>query len=256
MQLEDFYAGGAWLRRWYINERGQAACWSPVETAATHGQDVAAIVAYNLGVRVSISAVEAYEAAKRIAAQPEPEKESTVYDEEGEPSTVIADEWKRWDEARREVAAADANLLALAKLRAEPPEDAEPVKDTFKPRPVSKATAEAVDAEHDRRAIHGRSFAVPGIGAVPLEGTERTQLVLLALKDSARDLRDAGVTAPLLLFTDRDGTDHMMTAAQMIDLVNAGKAWMQKVHAAKRDLKAMDPIPADFADDRHWPPMA
>jgi len=116
--------------------------------------------------------------------------------------------------------------------------------------------AESVNAEHDRRALLGRAFPVEGVGDVPLEGSEKTQVVLLALKDTARDLRDAGVTAALLMFTDRDGTDRRMNAVQMIALVNAGKAWMQQVHEAKRALKEMDPIPADFADDRHWPPIA
>lgn len=116
--------------------------------------------------------------------------------------------------------------------------------------------AQSVNAEHDRRALLGRAFPVEGIGDVPLEGSEKTQVVLLALKDTARDLRDAGVTAALLMFTDRDGTDRRMNAVQMIALVNAGKAWMQQVHEAKRALKEMDPIPADFADDRHWPPLA
>lgn len=119
--------------------------------------------------------------------------------------------------------------------------------------PVAANPTASVDAEHDRRVLTGRAFAVDGIGDVPLEGSEKTQLVLLALKDTARDLKDAGITAPALVFTDRDGTDRRMTAGQMIALVNAGKAWVQSVHEAKRALKAMDPIPADFADDRHWP---
>ncbi len=120
--------------------------------------------------------------------------------------------------------------------------------------PYGSATpAEQVDIEHNRRVLAGRVFHIDGVGDVPLEGSEKTQLVLLALKDTARDLKDAGNTAPVLVFTDRDSTDRQMTAGQMIALVNAGKAWVQAVHEAKRALKAMDPIPADFADDRHWP---
>jgi hypothetical protein len=121
---------------------------------------------------------------------------------------------------------------------------------TPEPRPI---TAADVDAEHDRRAVAGKVFEVPGYGSLPLEGSLRTQTVLLALKDTARDLQEAGVTAPVLFFTDRDNGDHNLTADQVVDLVNAGKAFMQALHEAKRTLKAVEPIPADFASDSYWP---
>lgn len=110
-----------------------------------------------------------------------------------------------------------------------------------------------VDREHDRRASIGRTFTVADYGDVALEGSLRTQTVLLALKDTARDLVAAGVTAPVLFLTDRDNVDHYLTPAQMIELVNAGKGYMQALHEAKRAIKALEPIPADYADDARWP---
>lgn len=77
--------------------------------------------------------------------------------------------------------------------------------------------------------------------------------VQLALKDTARDLQEAGVTAPVLFLTDRDNGDHYLTPAQVIELVNAGKAFMQVLHEAKRALKAADPIPVNYDDDSYWP---
>lgn len=109
-----------------------------------------------------------------------------------------------------------------------------------------------VDAEHDRRALAGHVFAITGYGDIALEGGSATQTVLLALKDTARDLIAADVTAPILMFTDRDNVDHFLTAGQVVELVDKGKAWMQAAHAAKRALKAMEPIPDDFADDGWW----
>ncbi len=50
-----------------------------------------------------------------------------------------------------------------------------------------------------------------------------------------------------------DNGDHNLTPAQVIDLVDEGKAYMQALHEAKRLLKSMDPIPADYADDQRWP---
>ena len=124
---------------------------------------------------------------------------------------------------------------------------------TAAPQAPIQPTSADVDREHDRRAALGKAFTVTGYGEVPLEGSLRTQTVLLALKDTARDMQAAGVTAPILFFTDRDNADHYLTPAQVIELVNAGKAYMQALHTAKRSLKELNPIPADYADDSRWP---
>lgn len=126
-----------------------------------------------------------------------------------------------------------------------------PDLEAFFSPPLSNAD---IDREHDRRAALGKIFTVTGYGDIPLEGSLRTQTVLLALKDTARDMQAAGVTAALLFFTDRDNVDHNLTPAQTIDLVDQGKAYMQALHEAKRTLKASPPIPADYADDSYWPP--
>ncbi|MEH6691282.1 MAG: hypothetical protein V7774_08880 [Pseudorhizobium pelagicum] len=121
------------------------------------------------------------------------------------------------------------------------------------PEPGPPTSAD-VDREHDRRAAIGKTFAVVGYGDVPLEGSLRTQTVLLALKDTARDLQAAGITDPVLFFTDRDNGDHYLTPAQVMDMVDQGKGYMQALHEAKRMLKGSPPIPSDYADDAHWPP--
>ncbi|WP_242221717.1 hypothetical protein [Shinella zoogloeoides] len=119
--------------------------------------------------------------------------------------------------------------------------------------PPPEPSTSSVDEEHDRRALVGKTFTVTGYGDVALEGSLLTQTVLLALKDTARDLVDAGVTDPVLMLTDRDNVDHYMTPPQVVELVNAGKQYMQELHVAKRALKEMEPVPADFADDGYWP---
>ena len=119
--------------------------------------------------------------------------------------------------------------------------------------PPAPPVADNVNTEHDRRASAGNVFAVTGYGNVALEGSSGTQMVLLALKDTARDMVSAGYSTPVLMFTDRDNLDHYLTPEQVIELVDAGKVYMQALHAAKRALKAMDPIPADYADDQWWP---
>ena len=138
--------------------------------------------------------------------------------------------------------ASQAEIAALGFVEYVPPE---PEPDT--------PTGVSVDAEHDWRAALGKTFTVTGYGDVALEGSLRTQTVLLALKDAARDMVAAGVTDPVLFLTDRDNIDHNLTPAQMIELVNAGKAFMQALHEAKRAIKALEPIPVDYADDARWP---
>ena len=120
-------------------------------------------------------------------------------------------------------------------------------------KPSPMLGPEDVNVEHDRRALAGKVFAVSGYGDVALEGSMAAQTVLLALKDTARDMVGAGISAPVLMFTDRDNADHYLTPLQVIELVDVGKVYMQALHAAKRALKAMDPIPVDYADNQWWP---
>lgn len=123
------------------------------------------------------------------------------------------------------------------------------------PPPPPPSTS-SVDEEHDRRALAGKTFTVAGYGDVALEGSLRTQTVLLALKDTARDLIEAGISDPILMLTDRDNVDHYLTPSHVVELVNAGKQYMQELHAAKRALKEATPVPADFAEDGYWPALA
>ncbi|WP_099864739.1 DUF4376 domain-containing protein [Pararhizobium haloflavum] len=113
---------------------------------------------------------------------------------------------------------------------------------------------EGVNREHARRILEGRSFDVPGYGPVAPDGSAATQIVLLAQKDTARDLIAAGVTDPILMLTDNANVDHYLTPEQMSFLVDEGKKWMQAMHAAKRQLKTMEDIPADYAsNESYWP---
>lgn len=107
---------------------------------------------------------------------------------------------------------------------------------------------EGINAERDRRIVAGS--VINGI-AVP--GDQATQVNLLALKDTARDLKAADVTAPALPFRDAANVEHALTPDQMISLVDAGKLYVQQVYSASWALKAMEPIPADFANDSYWP---
>jgi hypothetical protein len=54
-------------------------------------------------------------------------------------------------------------------------------------------------------------------------------------------------------FRDRDNENHTLSAAQVIDLAEQALAKVTAIREASWALKDMDPIPADFADDKYWP---
>lgn len=70
--------------------------------------------------------------------------------------------------------------------------------------------------------------------------------------DSRPDRKQAS-RRPVLFLTDRDNGVHYLTPAQVIELVNAGRAFMQNLHEANRALKAFEPIPVNYVDDSYWP---
>lgn len=112
---------------------------------------------------------------------------------------------------------------------------------------------QSVNAERDRRIRAGKVFSVSGHGDIAVPGDDRTQLNLLALKDTARDLKAANVTAPVIPFRDATDTEHALTADQVIQMVDAGKQYVQALYSASWAIKALDPIPTDYDDDARWP---
>ncbi|RVT82065.1 hypothetical protein DXV76_18600 [Rhodobacteraceae bacterium CCMM004] len=109
----------------------------------------------------------------------------------------------------------------------------------------------AINVERDRRVLAPRVFAIAGYGDVTLTGDARSQVHLLALKDTARDLTGAGVTAAVIPYRDAANVDHELTPAQMAALVRVGKAHITALFHAAMALKETDD--ADIAADRHWP---
>ena len=113
-------------------------------------------------------------------------------------------------------------------------------------------TPDDVNAERDRRLAAGTTVEVDGLGQMALQGRDRDQTNMLGLKDAARDLRDAGVTDAVMVFRDADDVSHDLTPAQMIDMVSKGMAWFSATYQASWAIKALNPIPEDYCDDRWW----
>src|SRR5690606_33674627 len=96
-------------------------------------------------------------------------------------------------------------------------------------------------------------FQARDYGSIPVSGDPTTQLNLLALKDTARDLKATGVSGAVIPFRDAENVSHMLTADQVIALVDAGKQRVQAIYSASWVIKSMDPPPADVTDDSLWP---
>jgi hypothetical protein len=106
----------------------------------------------------------------------------------------------------------------------------------------------AVNNERERRIVAGTI-----IDGMLVTGRDVDQINLLALKDTARDLKAAGINGMIIPFRDGNNVDRLLTADQMIALANAGKTYVSTVYAASWALKAMTPIPNDLTEDVYWP---
>ncbi len=130
---------------------------------------------------------------------------------------------------------------------------------------ADKAAAEqaarlaGVNAERTRRLAGGTAFAVPGItDPIPLTGRPFDQSVYLSLLVSAQGYKAAGVTDPIQTVRAGDDVIHKLTPDQMIALVSQAMAWVEDVMARSWEMKDRAGaytagIPADYADDAHWP---
>lgn len=127
------------------------------------------------------------------------------------------------------------------------------VDGTLSPPAPPEATEADINAERERRILVGAKVNIAGVGLVQLQGRPEDQINLLALKDTARDLKAAGVTAPIIPFRDGENIIRMFTADQMIEATDKGKMHVSAVYQAAWNLKAMDPVPADYASDTYWP---
>lgn len=114
-------------------------------------------------------------------------------------------------------------------------------------------TSSDVNAERDRRVAAGIAVTIDGYGPVPLQGRDQDQTNLLGLVTAANLRIASGDTATLTKFRDAENVDHMLTPPQIIEMWLKGSAWISAVYDASWTLKAMDPIPADYANDSRWP---
>ncbi|MCJ8336581.1 MAG: DUF4376 domain-containing protein, partial [Epibacterium sp.] len=111
-----------------------------------------------------------------------------------------------------------------------------------------------VNAERARRLVAGTTVTVTGNGPVVLSGHDADTRNLQGLAFAAQLRLADGNTTHQTTFRDAENVDHVLTPAQVLQLWSLGSAWIEQVYTASWALKD-DPggIPADYADDGHWP---
>ena len=118
------------------------------------------------------------------------------------------------------------------------------------PKPVAR---EEVNVERSVRIAAGTEVVVAGLAEpVALQGRQQDLSNMLGLAMAAQLRIAQGDTQTQTTFRDRDNMDHVLVPAQVLELWQKGAAWVQTQYDASWALKAMDPIPADYADDVHW----
>lgn len=124
---------------------------------------------------------------------------------------------------------------------------------TPEPEPELPPTASDVDAERDRRVLEGSTFDITDYGSVRILGDEVTIRNLQGLAFAAQVLIADGNPDSITEFRDADNIVHQLTQPQVIELHLKGAAFISACFKAGWTLKDGEEIPADFAEDKHWP---
>jgi len=101
----------------------------------------------------------------------------------------------------------------------------------------------AINVERARRIAAGRT-----INNMPMQ-----------LRDEdIRNLQSLAFNASLFMdeiteFRDANNKSHQLGAPEILSLWEGTHAYISDVYKASWALKAMEPVPADFADDKYWP---
>lgn len=115
------------------------------------------------------------------------------------------------------------------------------------------ASSGDVNRERDRRVSAGTTVELDGYGPVPLQGRDQDQTNLLGLVTAASLRLAGGDNTTVTKFRDALNVDHMLVPSQIVEMWSKGSAWISDVYDASWTIKAMDPIPADYAADSYWP---
>lgn len=108
-------------------------------------------------------------------------------------------------------------------------------------------TNDDVNAERQRRIVGGAVF-----NGIHVTGRDQDIVNLTNLALAAQVRIAGGDTTTLTTYRDGGNVDHDLTPSEVLDLWQQASARVSAIYAASWALKAMEPIPADFANDSYW----
>lgn len=107
-------------------------------------------------------------------------------------------------------------------------------------------TNDDINTERTNRIEQGNLFTVTDITPqIRVTGRPEDMDTLLALVVTAQ-LRLSQNDTTITQYRDGNNIDHMLSPAQIIELWGRSMAWVESVYKASWDIKAMNPIPADY----------
>lgn len=110
-----------------------------------------------------------------------------------------------------------------------------------------------VQVERDRRILAGSTCTVAGYPTpIRLAGDPQTSNNMQARVTNAILAQQQGVTDPIFAWRDEDNVVHNLTPAQFLDLFNQASMFVDQLYRKSWALIDNPPIPADYAEDKHW----
>ena len=124
---------------------------------------------------------------------------------------------------------------------------------TFQISPYSAPapTGDDVDAERDRRRYLQISVATSPTGTFPIDMDAISQLNIQGVATAGLYLASAA-PSQTTVFRDANNTSHNLLPSELIAMGLGVQAYIGNLYAKSWALKAMSPIPADFAADSYW----
>jgi len=108
-----------------------------------------------------------------------------------------------------------------------------------------------VDAERERRIALPLPISLPDAGAMTINMDPNAQRNISGL--ALKGMKAIVLAQPdIVPFRDYANDMHMLTPADLIAMGEAAAARITTCYAKSWALKAMSPIPVDYADDSYW----
>lgn len=109
----------------------------------------------------------------------------------------------------------------------------------------------SVNEERTRRIIAGNTFTVNGKD-IFLTGEKENKDNLSDLAFAASMRMSQGDFSHVTVFRDGNNKDHELSPQEILQLWSVATSYVSNLYQKSWDLKAKDPIPDDYTDDKYW----